>query len=108
MNEDRRTKEQLGELFIELSKMIGSFGVLALSVAFGGYVTMYLWNGIVPTTFGLTALTWAQATGLDVLVSFLVAQRIPKTEETLMQRFGYVVGANLIFMVIGWIVMMFI
>lgn len=42
MMENREVKEQLGELFIALSKMIGSFGVLALSVAFSGYVTMYL------------------------------------------------------------------
>ena len=108
MMENREVKEQLGELFIALSKMIGAFALLAVSVAFGGYVTMYLWNGIVPPTFGVTALTWGQATGIDLLISFITTQRIPETKETLAQRFFYIFWANLIIMATGWVVMLFI
>lgn len=108
MDKEKEVKEQLGELFIALSKMIGAFALLALSTAFGGYVTMYLWNGIVPPTFGLTALTWGQATGVDLLISFITMQRMPETQETLAQKFFHIFWANLIVMATGWIVMLFI
>lgn len=111
MNENQEIKEfkeKLGELFIALIQMLGAFAVLAVSIAFGGWVVMYLWNGIVPSIFGLTSLTWGQATGVDLLVTFIVAQRKEPSDETLMNRFMYVVFTNLLFMLIGWIVMMFI
>lgn len=108
MNENQEIKAKLGELFIALLKMVGVFAVLAFSIALGGLVTMYLWNGIVPPIFGLTSLTWGQATGVDVLVSFIVAQRRESNDKTLLEIFTHVVFINLMFMLIGWIVMMFI
>ena len=41
------------------------FGALALFVF--GYVTMELWNWLMPEIFGLTTICWGQAMGLLVL-----------------------------------------
>ena len=105
---DNKTKTPTEELLIAFAKMIGAFAIMAISIAFGGYVVMYLWNGIIPPTFGLPTITWAQATGIDVLISFIVAQRKADTEESLVYTFVYVISQNLLFMIIGWIVIQFI
>lgn len=55
MNEE---KDVLGEAAVGFLKMIGAFAVLGFSIAFGGYVVMFLWNGVIPQTFGLPLLTW--------------------------------------------------
>lgn len=106
MNEE---KEVLGEAAVAFLKMIGAFLVLGFSIAFGGYVVMFLWNGVIPQTFGLPVLTWGQATGLDVVVSFIVMQKQPNNDnETILSKFTRILATNLIFMLIGWILMMFI
>lgn len=105
---NNETKIPTEKLVIAFAKMIGAFAILAISIAFGGYVVMYLWNGIIPPTFGLSTITWAQATGIDVLISFIVAQRKADAEESLVYTFVYVISQNLLFMIIGWIVMQFI
>lgn len=106
MNEE---KDVLGEAAVGFLKMIGAFAALGFSIAFGGYVVMFLWNGVIPQTFGLPLLTWGQATGLDVVVSFIVMQKQPNNDnETILSTFISVLSINLMFMLIGWIVMMFI
>ncbi len=45
--------------------------MVAVAVLVFGYVTMHLWNWLMPAIFGLTAITFAQALGLVVLSKIL-------------------------------------
>ena len=52
------------------------FGPLALAgfalfLFLGSWVTMLLWNALMPAIFGLSVITWAQALGLLVLAKIL-------------------------------------
>lgn len=62
----------------ENGSFIGDVLFLCFSIAFGGFVTMKLWNGIITPTFSLMTLTFWQATGLDCFVSYLVPSRLIK------------------------------
>ena len=106
MNKERIA--QWVEFSLAVTKLIGSLVVSGIFVAFGGYVVKYLWNGIIPPTFGLKPLTWAQATGVDTLVSFVVASRRSTTDKTMLEVVVHVVTLNLLYMLIGWVVMKFI
>ena len=47
---------------------------LAIGVAFifiGGFGVMTLWNWLIPSIFGLAAITWTQALGLLILSKIL-------------------------------------
>jgi hypothetical protein len=47
-------------------------GILGIGLVFGlGYVTMYLWNWLMPGIFGLKAITWCEAFGLLILGKLL-------------------------------------
>jgi uncharacterized membrane protein len=48
---------------------VAVIGVVALVVF--GFVTMQLWNWLMPAVFGLHAITWVQALGLLVLCKIL-------------------------------------
>jgi hypothetical protein len=45
--------------------------VVVVAVLVFGYVTMHLWNWLMPAVFGLTAITFTQALGLLVLSKIL-------------------------------------
>jgi len=45
--------------------------IVLLIIAFG-YVTMYLWNWLMPAIFGLTTITFWQAIGLGLLSKLLL------------------------------------
>jgi hypothetical protein len=45
--------------------------MVCVAVLVFGYVTMHLWNWLMPATFGLKAITFAQALGLLVLSKIL-------------------------------------
>ncbi len=45
--------------------------IVAAAVLVFGFVTMHLWNWVVPAVFGLHAITFAQALGLLVLGKIL-------------------------------------
>ena len=44
---------------------------VAVALFVFGFVTMHLWNWLMPAVFGLRAITWAQALGLLVLSKLL-------------------------------------
>ena len=107
MNE-QQTKAKLGELRIAFFKMIGAFVVLGLSFMIEGFTFLYLWNGIMPTSFGLTSLSYVQSVGVTLLIKFVGYSHATENKRTLMQTFLYILFANLIFLFTGWVVMLFI
>jgi hypothetical protein len=44
---------------------------ITVAIAAFGYVTMYLWNWLMPAIFGLTPITFLQALGLVILSKIL-------------------------------------
>lgn len=110
MNEmkEQQTKAELGELLIAFFKMIGAFVGLGLSIMIGGFTFLYLWNGIMPTAFGLTSLSYVQSIGVTLLIKFVGYSPAIENKKTLMQTFLYILFANLIFLFIGWVVTLFI
>lgn len=52
--------------------LLGSLALMFLSMFYGGFVTMVLWNGIIYPTFGFAKLSFFQGLGLDLFVSYLV------------------------------------
>ena len=96
------------ELASAWGKLFGALVLMVLSLAIGGYVTMFLWNGLIAPTFGVLTLTWAQALGLDVFISFITAKTTPTTEESIWMIFAKATVSTLLFMLVGWVVMFFI
>lgn len=47
------------------------FAMVAAFIFIGGFVVMSLWNWLIPSIFGLAAITWIQALGLLVLSKIL-------------------------------------
>jgi len=54
-----------------LWKVLKIIVVVIAAVLLFGYVTMHLWNWLMPAVFGLTAITFTQALGLLVLSKIL-------------------------------------
>lgn len=106
-----KSKEEVLDV-LELQKtaleLVGLLLVAPLIMVFGGYVTQYLWNGLISPTFGIKALTLAQATGLDLTVSFIVAPKSSNSEEGAFAKLARIILSNLLFMLVGWIIMKFI
>lgn len=96
------------ELASAWGKLFGALILMVLSLAIGGFVTMFLWNGLIAPTFGVLTLTWAQALGLDVFISFITAKATPTTEESVWMIFAKATVSTLLFMLVGWVVMFFI
>ncbi|MGG5359357.1 hypothetical protein [Enterococcus sp. DIV0240a] len=108
MNEEQQTKEVLSDLSIAFIKMLGSFVILGISIALDGFTFSYLWNGVMPNIFGLPLLSFIQSVGIAVLINFATYRPSPENEKTLLQTFLHVVFSNLIFLFMGWVVMLFI
>ncbi|QPW37322.1 hypothetical protein [Kochikohdavirus PBEF19] len=102
---DKNTKEELANA---LGKFFGTLVLVVLTLVIGGYVTMFLWNGLIAPTFGVLTLTWAQAIGLDVFISFSTAKTTTNTEDSILMVFAKATVSTLLFMLIGWVVMFFI
>jgi hypothetical protein len=45
--------------------------IVAIAITVFSFVTMHLWNWLMPAVFGLRTITWAQALGLLVLGKIL-------------------------------------
>ena len=50
-----------------LFKAVNVLAIVCVAIVVFGYVTMLLWNAVVPAIFGLKAITFVQALGLLVL-----------------------------------------
>ena len=106
--DEREFKEMLGGLFISLGKLVVALVVMAFGLTLGGYVTMYLWNGIIAQTFGIVELTLAQGVGIDLFISFTTMQRVDVEDKGLAYSFFRSLFINIIMLFIGWIVIQFI
>ena len=106
--DEQEFKEMLGELFIAFGKLAMAFVVMALGLIFGGYVTMYLWNGIIAPTFGIVTLTIAQGIGIDLFITFTTMQRVDVEDKGLVYSFFRILFTNILMLFVGWIVIQFI
>ena len=106
--DEQEFKEMLGELFISLGKLMMALVTMAFGLILGGYVTMYLWNGIIAPTFGIVELTIAQGVGISLFITFTTMQRVDVEDKGLAYSFFRGLFINLIMLFIGWIVIQFI
>lgn len=106
--DEQEFKEMLGEFFIAFGKLAMAFVVMALGLIFGGYVTMYLWNGIIAPTFGIVTLTIAQGIGIDLFITFTTMQRVDVEDKGLVYSFFRILFTNILMLFVGWIVIQFI
>lgn len=112
-----RENEQLKKETVDLAKEVAikswgclwSIALMVFSIAMGGFVAMKLWNGLIVPTFGLMTLSYWQAFGLDVFVSFLTAKIGNKNDGYENNQRAYLaIISTLLFWGIGSIAMMFI
>ncbi len=61
-------------------KEIGAFALFVLAFLLFGYVTMYLWNWLMPYLFHLPAIDFGMAIGLVILSKILFGGMRMKTE----------------------------
>lgn len=54
-----------------LLKILGGIALIAILAIVFSFPTMWLWNWLMPTLFGLVKITWLQALGLNVLSGIL-------------------------------------
>ena len=54
-----------------LLKILGGIALIAILAIVFSFPTMWLWNWLMPTLFGLVKINWLQALGLNVLSGIL-------------------------------------
>lgn len=117
MDELERENEQLKKETVDLAKEVAikswgclwSLALIVFTIALGGFVAMKLWNGLIVPTFGLVTLSYWQAFGLDLFVSYLTAKIGNKDDGyTSNQRVYLAIISTLLFWGLGSIAMMFI
>lgn len=105
----QETADLAKEVAIKSWGCLWSIALMVFSIAMGGFVAMKLWNGLIVPTFGLMTLSYWQAFGLDLFVSFLTAKIGNKNDGYENNQKAYVsIIATLLFWGIGSIAMMFI
>jgi len=76
---------------------------IPIAVAISGWTTMYLWNGLISSTFGLITLNFWQAAGLDVFISYMISDGGKDGRSTIEAIVG-ALAKTLIMLFIGWII----
>ncbi|MCC4046535.1 hypothetical protein [Enterococcus gallinarum] len=104
-------KEEKGLVVLSaVGIILGSLALMFLSIFYGGFVTMKLWNGIISPTFDFQQLNFFQGLGLDLFVSYLVYSSkksdVAKDESMFMPFINAVIATTL-FWGIGSLVMLF-
>jgi len=69
-----------------LLRFVGGFLLFCLAFVLFGYITMYLWNWLMPYLFKLPSITFAQGLGLVVLSKILFGGVRVKTPGPVGQR----------------------
>ena len=54
-----------------LLKILGGIALIVILAIVFSFPTMWLWNWLMPTLFGLVKINWLQALGLNVLSGIL-------------------------------------
>jgi hypothetical protein len=65
-------RSEVGEMGYKFLKVLKILVMVAVACTVFGYVTMRLWNWLMPEIFGLRVITFAQAIGLLVLSKILL------------------------------------
>lgn len=61
----------MNNLFAKISLFVITIVVIIAMLILMAYPTMWLWNWVMPTIFGLTKITFWQAFGINLLSSLL-------------------------------------
>lgn len=105
-------KEENGLLALNaVGILLGSLALMFMSMFYGGFVTMKLWNGIISPTFDFAQLNFFQGFGLDLFVSYLVytsKSAGKREEESVFKLFIEATVSTTLFWGIGSLVMLFI
>lgn len=104
-------KEEKGLVVLSaVGIILGSLALMFLSIFYGGFVTMKLWNEIISPTFDFQQLNFFQGLGLDLFVSYLVYSSkksdVAKDESMFMPFINAVIATTL-FWGVGSFVMLF-
>ncbi|WP_368264263.1 hypothetical protein [Enterococcus innesii] len=104
-------KEEKGLVVLSaVGIILGSLALMFLSIFYGGFVTMKLWNGIISSTFDFQQLNFFQGLGLDLFVSYLFYSSkksdVAKDESMFMPFINAVIATTL-FWGVGSFVMLF-
>ena len=54
-----------------LLEILGGIALIAILAIVFSFPTMWLWNWLMPTLFGLVKINWLQALGLNILSGIL-------------------------------------
>jgi len=85
-------------------RCIGALLSIPVVVAISGWVTMYLWNGIISPTFGLMSLSFWQAAGVDLFITWIVPSDGDSGQQSARIKMGWIVVRILLVLVIGWVI----
>ena len=109
LEREKETVDLAKEVAIKSWGCLWGIALIVFSMALGGFVTMKLWNGLIVPTFDIMTLSYWQAFGLDLFVSFLTAKIGNKNDGYDGNQRAYVsIVATLLFWGLGSIAMMFI
>ncbi len=85
------------------------FAPIIVAVYFlDGFVLKLLWGWFIVTTFGLPAISLAQAIGISMIVNYLTIQHIPRTDQERAEMYSYSLTSPVIVVFAGWIVHLFL
>lgn len=108
MDYEKELKTSTEEIKDQLLKLMFTvFVLLPLSILMGGYITKYLWNGIISPTFSLPGLTLIQGVGLDTFVTFISPTPLSQ-KSSLSETVSRIIFINVFYLIIGTIIMLFI
>lgn len=92
----------------KLLKLLGVVMSTAIALLLTGIVFMYLWNNIIVITFGFKALNIAESVGTLLIVEFLLYKQSKNNDISLLEAFIGMVIANLWFLGLGFLVVLFL
>ena len=92
----------------KLLKLLGVVMSTAIAFLLTGIVFMYLWNNIIVITFGFKALNIAESVGMLLIVEFLLYKQSKNNDISLLEAFIGMVIANLWFLGLGFLVVLFL
>lgn len=96
------------EIEKDLTGCLTAWAFIPIALVLSGWVTMYLWNGIISVTFELQTLSFWQALGLDIFVSYLMVGGKGKEKRTSYEVFVSAITKTLLFLLLGFIVIHFV
>lgn len=81
---------------------------IVVAYLFDGLALMLLWEWFMTITFGLPAISFAQAVGIGIIINILTHQHIPRDDDKTIEMMYATMLLPLFAIIIGWIVHLFL